>query len=254
MFPIAINTFREVFRNRFFSVLLLLSIGLILLSLIINTLSMGEWKRLLLDFSLSFIEITGLIIVIFLASYSIHREIDGKTLYLILSKPIPRGSLIFWKFIGFAGVIGIFILLQTIIFVIVLGAYGVSLEGLFFLSIFGIYMKLLSILAVILFFASFAGPMVTLFLSLTSYIIGHSGYMLIDFAERTHNSLLTWIGKWTLALFPNMSALNIKSFIYTPIHPTVSEILVTFSVSSIYIIILLFLGKILFEKRSFETL
>gem|GEM_PF-7070960 len=56
-------------------------------------------------------------------------------------------------------------------------------------------MKLLSILAVILFFASFAGPMVTLFLSLTSYIIGHSGYMLIDFAERTHNSLLTWIGK-----------------------------------------------------------
>jgi len=95
MFPIAINTFREVFRNRFFSVLLLLSIGLILLSLIINTLSMGEGKRLLLDFSLSFIEITGLIIIIFLASYSIHREIDGKTLYLILSKPIPRGNLIF---------------------------------------------------------------------------------------------------------------------------------------------------------------
>jgi ABC-type transport system involved in multi-copper enzyme maturation permease subunit len=215
---------------------------------------MGEGKRLLLDFSLSFIEITGLIIVVFLASYSIYREIEGKTLYLILSKPIPRGNLIFWKFIGFAWVMGVFIMLQTLLFVMLLTTYGVSLESLFFLSILGLYIKILSILAVILFFASFAGPMVTLFLGLTTYIIGHSGYILLDFAENTKNDFLIWIGKWVLAFFPNMNALNIKTFIYTPIHPTVSEILITFSVSLIYIFILLFLGKLIFEKRSFETL
>ena len=67
MFNIALNTFRETVRNRFFSLIIFLSVILILLSLVLDVLSLGEGKRLIVDFGLSFIELSGLAVLLFLA-------------------------------------------------------------------------------------------------------------------------------------------------------------------------------------------
>jgi hypothetical protein len=66
MFAIALNTLRELIRNRFFSVILFLGVILIALSFILETLALGELRRVLYDFGLSFIEITGLAVILFL--------------------------------------------------------------------------------------------------------------------------------------------------------------------------------------------
>ena len=254
MFPIALNTFREILRNRFFSVVILFSFTLILLSIFLDTLSLGEWNKILMDFSLSFMEISGLILVLFLGSYTIAREVEWKTLYLVFSKPIRRGDLIFGKFIGFMGILWVLILIESSVFITVLLVHGVDLTSIFFIAILGIYMKLLSILSIILFFGVFTSPMVTLFTGIMSYIIGHSGYAVIDYATRIHNDALLVIGKIILGIFPNLSSLNIKNMIEMPIYPAFWDIGLAFLISIGYILLLLFLGKWAFEKKSFETL
>ena len=90
MFNIALNTFREMVRNRFFSLIIFLSIILIALSLGLDSLALGENKRVIVDFGLSFIELSGLAVILFLAGGLIAREIEGRTIYLMLSKPIRR--------------------------------------------------------------------------------------------------------------------------------------------------------------------
>jgi hypothetical protein len=67
MFNIALNTFREMVRNRFFSLLIFLSVVLIALSLGLDSLALGENKRVIVDFGLSFIELSGLAVILFLA-------------------------------------------------------------------------------------------------------------------------------------------------------------------------------------------
>jgi hypothetical protein len=67
MFNIALNTFRELIRNKFFSLIIFLSIVLILLSLGLNSLALGENKRVIVDFGLSFIELSGFAVILFLA-------------------------------------------------------------------------------------------------------------------------------------------------------------------------------------------
>jgi hypothetical protein len=67
MFNIALNTFREMVRNKFFSLILFLSVILIALSFGLDSLALGETKRVIMDFGLSFIELSGFAVVLFLA-------------------------------------------------------------------------------------------------------------------------------------------------------------------------------------------
>lgn len=66
MFNIALNTFREIFRNKLLSLVTFLGIVLLLVSFVIDTLSLGQTERVLTDFGLSFIELTGLLIILLL--------------------------------------------------------------------------------------------------------------------------------------------------------------------------------------------
>lgn len=95
MFNIALNTFREILRNRFFGLLGFLAIVFLAFSTILDTLSLGETKRVFFDFGLSFMEITAVTIILFLGGSMLAREIDGRTIYLMLSKPISRPTIIF---------------------------------------------------------------------------------------------------------------------------------------------------------------
>ena len=58
MFIIALNTIRELIRNKFFSLILFLGVVFIIISFALETLALGELKRVLYDFGLSFIELT----------------------------------------------------------------------------------------------------------------------------------------------------------------------------------------------------
>ena len=66
MFTIAQNTIRELVRNRFFSLILFLGVIFILISFALESLALGELRRVLYDFGLSFIELTGLTVILFL--------------------------------------------------------------------------------------------------------------------------------------------------------------------------------------------
>jgi ABC-type transport system involved in multi-copper enzyme maturation permease subunit len=74
----------------------------------------------IIDFGLSFLELSGLAVILLLAGGLIAREIEGRTIYLILSKPIRRGSIIFGKFTGFTVVLSLVILIELAILIAIL--------------------------------------------------------------------------------------------------------------------------------------
>lgn len=79
----------------------------------------------------------------------------------------------------------------------------------------GIWIKLEALLALVLFFSTWVSPMVAMFMTITSYIIGHSGYTVLDYAI-THQSLAAQtFARLLLALFPNLASLNLKSYVAT---------------------------------------
>lgn len=253
MFNIALNTFREIIRNKFFSLIAFLGVIFLLLSMVLDTLALGEIRRVLFDFGLSFIELTGLAIVLFLGWGMIAREIDGKTIYLMLSKPVSRGAIVLGKFFGFASVVKITVIIETLILIWVLLIKGFTPDWIFLMAVVGIYLKLLSLLALILFFSTFVSPMIAMFMTIASYIIGHSGYTILDSAIQSHDTVMGYFARGILTFFPNLESLNLKNYVATdaPIH--LSNYFIAYGINIVYIFVVLFLAMKLFERRSFDA-
>jgi len=70
-------------------------------------------------------------------------------------------------------------------------------------------------LALILFFSTWVSPVLAMFMTMISYIIGHSGYAVLDYAFFHGNMTANVFGRVLLATFPNLEALNIKNYIAT---------------------------------------
>lgn len=120
MINIALNTFREIIRNKFLYIILFFAFLFILFSLALGKLTIGEGEKVIVDFGLAMIEIFGIFGIIFIGSQLLFKEVEGKTIFLILSKPIRRHEFILGKFFGFSGVIAVIIAVQALIFLAVL--------------------------------------------------------------------------------------------------------------------------------------
>jgi ABC-type transport system involved in multi-copper enzyme maturation permease subunit len=131
----------------------------------------------------------------------------------MLSKPIRRGIVILGKFTGFSLVITIVMCIETAILLAVLMMKGIIPDTLFFFALLGIWIKLEIILALILFFSTWLSPMVAMFMTITSYIIGHSGYTVLEYGISSHNTVSIAFARFLLAFFPNLTAMNLKNYV-----------------------------------------
>lgn len=253
MFTIALNTIRELVRNKFFSLILFLGVIFILISFALETLALGEIRRVLYDFGLSFIELTGLAVILFLGGGMIAREIEWRTIYLMLSKPIGRSQIILGKFLGFSVVMLLMVAFQTLVLIGMIMMRDIAIDPLMFAAILGIILKLFSLLALILFFSAFTSPMIAMFLTIASYIIGHSGYTMLDYAIHQGNMTMVYLGKAILTVFPNLEALNLKNYVATDAPIILSNWFLGYGVSVIYILVILALSAIIFSRRSFDN-
>ena len=120
MINIALNTFKEIIRNKFLYLILVFAFLFIIFSISLGKLTIWENSKIIVDFGISMIEIFGFIWVIFIWSQLLFKEIEWKTIFLILSKPIKRYEFILWKFLGFSLVIFIIVFLQSILYIWVL--------------------------------------------------------------------------------------------------------------------------------------
>ena len=253
MFNIALNTFREMVRNKFFSLILFLSIILIALSFGLDSLALGETKRVIMDLGLSFIELSGFAVVLFLAGWLIAREIEGRTIYLMLSKPIWRWAIIVWKFLGFAVVLALVVIIEILVLVWILLIQGIGMDSVFFLAIVGIFLKLLSLLALTLFFSTFVSPGLAMFMTIATAIIGHGWYVVYEYALRFWSTLYLYFARMILTLFPNLESLNLKNLVATTAVIHLPVYYTAFFYSLIYTMIVICLAAYIFQKKSFDT-
>ena len=263
MWNIATSVVRELIRDRILSIIVLFGALLILFSLALSTLSVGAHERLVVDFSLAMIEMVSLIVVVFVGSQVLFREIEGRTIYLLLSKPISRRDFIFGKILGFAIILGIIVAVEGIISAGLIGYTSPELlTWTIPVAIAMTYMKLLILFAIILFFSTFVSPMIAILVSVGIYIAGHSMHEIMDLMITSHHTDFLPIGRFLSTILPDFEALNVKNLIHTPDLISASYsvfgyfslpyLLTTILYALLYFSIILAFSVLIFERRSFE--
>ncbi len=254
MLNIALNTFREIVRNRFLYLILFFAFVFLLFSLALGSLTIAESSdRVIVDFGLAMIEIFGLIGVLFVGSQLLFKEIEGKTIFLILSKPIRRQDFILGKFFGFAATLFCIIFLQSIVYIGVLLFQNIEMSFLILMSLIFTYLKLLILLAIVFFFSTFMSTIMTILVSLMLYLISHSFSLVLDIFFRMQEGIIYQAVKIFQLLLPPMQALNIKNVIGSFQNFEVNYFLFNGVYAALYITLLLFFTVQIFSRKTFEN-
>lgn len=109
VWAIAINTFREAVRDKVLYGVLGFACLILLFTLALAELSLHQQRRVVLDIGLASISLFSVVIAIFLGSSLLYKEIERKTLYVILPKPIRRWQFLLGKYVGIAVTAAVFI-------------------------------------------------------------------------------------------------------------------------------------------------
>ena len=168
-----LNTFKEAARNRIFYLLIAFGIIFALSSRLISLLTVGDTVKVLKDVGLAVINFFSVLVAVFTGINLIYKEIDKKTIYNLLSKPISREQFIIGKFLGLALTVLTALASMAIVFFIFLLLTTGSFDASILLYFLMLYFELLIIIAISLLFSSFSTPILSSIFTLSLYLIGH---------------------------------------------------------------------------------
>ncbi len=191
MLAIARNTFREAIRDRILYGFLFFAVLLILFSVVLGQLSFNQQIRCTLDVGLAGISFFSVLIAIFLGITLLHKEIEKRTIYTVLSKPVSRATYLLGKFFGLAATMAVQIMLMVAVFLAVLLPMGGELTSGLLWAIVLIFMEVLLVISLALFFTSFSSPFLSGIFCLGIFTAGRNADLITELAK---TKSLEWLG------------------------------------------------------------
>ena len=106
VWALSLNTFKEAVRDRVLHSILFFAVAAVILSIAFEEITIGDQKKVVRSIAQSGVDLFASIIAIFLGISLVWKEIDKKTIYTILSKPIPRSTFLIGKYSGLVMTVG----------------------------------------------------------------------------------------------------------------------------------------------------
>jgi len=240
-------TFKEAIRDKILYAILAFGILFGLLNLFLAKLALGDMV-MIKSFGLAGIYIFGIVITIFLGASIIYKEIEKKTLYFVLSKPVSRSNIIVGKFFGLFAAVAFTTLLMALIYLAVIAYEGGGFDYLGLLAISFQMLEEAFFIAILIFFSSFSAPLTSTISALSLLFIGHLLDVVIKSAEQI-GGVLHQIFMFLSVILPNLEKFNLRNLVVHNLSISFETALIVLGYALLYIILLLFCGTLLFKKR-----
>lgn len=208
---IARNTFREAVRDRVFYNLIAFAVLISAAVLLVGQISIGIERLVVVNLGLTAVSLFGVVISILVGIGLVSKEIEKRTLYTVLSRPVRRWEFIVGKFFGLSGTLVVNTILMAI------GVFGALLyvahkftapDALILVALYFIILQFLVISSLSLLFSSFSTPLLSAVFVFSLFVIGSFADDLRGFASLT-KGFSGWLTTAIAYLVPNFSALNV---------------------------------------------
>jgi len=248
---LALNTFKESARNKMFYLLVFFGIVFALSSKLISFLTLGDAMKVLKDTGLAAINFFCVLIAIFTGINLVYKEIEKKTIFNILSKPVSRARFIIGKFFGLALTMLVALAAMAVIFFLLVFVNGGGFDFKILLYFFMLYLELLIIVAISLLFSSFTTPILSFIFTVSLYLIGHIMWTFNEFKMLLQSKLWIRLAQALYYILPNLDKFNIKNDVVLGLPLQPMTILFAILYALVYILALLTVTVIIFRKREF---
>ena len=248
---IAFHTLKEAIRDRILYLILFFAVVCIGFSRLLALLTLGDRVKIIKDVGLSSLSLFGALMAILIGTGLVYKEIDKKTIYTLLSKPIHRYQFLLGKFFGLVLTLFIMLLLMSIIFLALLFFHTFKIEWQMLIAILYIFLELCLITSVALLFSCFSTPILSSIFSLAFYLIGHTAWGLETLIIKIKSGFGKAIAQALYQFLPDLENFNFKTeIVYNlPIPPSIFLFSMLYGI--FYTLFVLTIALLIFRKRDF---
>lgn len=209
--PVAVNTFREAVRDRVLYNLVFFALLMIGAAILVGQISIGIERLVIINLGLSAISLFGLVMAIFIGVGLVSKEIEKRTLYSLLAKPIRRWEFLVGKYAGLVLTLAVntcFMTMGLAAALFYVGRPFVKTDALILVAVYFILLELALVTALALFFSCFSSPMLSTLFTLGIYVTGIFSSDIRDFGELTKSPALKAVTETIYYLVPNFHNFN----------------------------------------------
>lgn len=249
---IAGNTVREAIRSRVLYTLLFFALLLIATGSLLSTLSYVERERILQDVGLAAIRLFGVAIAIFVGIGLIHREVDRRTIYTILSKPISRSQFLVGKYLGLVATLWLQLAIMAAAFAGVSWLSGARFDGGHVAALALAGAELAVMVAIATLFSAFTTPMLASLFTTGLWAIGHLSRDLRELGLQSQDPLFRGLARAIHRGLPDLSAFDLTSQAVHGLPIAASDVWLPLAYAAGWVVLLLATASIVFERRDFR--
>ena len=247
---IALNTFREAVRDRVLYLILAFSVIMILASILLSMITVGSEEKIIEDFGLTMISLFGTAAALFIGIGLVFKEIDKRTVYTLLSKPIRRSQFLLGKYLGLALTLMVNLLVMTVAFFALLVIRGIPIGDLW-IAIVLTYVELLLVTSFAVFFSSFSTPILSALFASTLYVVGHLSWSFTMFEELVSDTGARLLLRFLYVVLPNLERFNVRGELVHGIEVPTAQVGLAVVYGLAYTALVLIAAMAIFERRDF---
>lgn len=263
---LALITFKEGIRNRSLFGILFFSLFILGLNVAVSGFFMREIGKVTVDMNLSALSFSGLLLVLFVGVNLMAKDIDRKTIHLVLSKPINRIEYLFGKYFGIVWFVlvslSVLLAFSSVTVFGIKSLYPAYFENfswfIFYQACIFIFVKLTVLTAIVVFFSAITtSSFLTLVLAICSYIVGETIEEVVFYLRSGVGSdgfppAMQRIIDVVSYLFPNFSVFDFKLEAAHGLTIASERLVLSVGYAAIYVIILLVVASMIFSRREFN--
>ena len=246
---IACNTFREALRDRVLYLFLGFALLLLASSKLFGLLTVGDEGKVIKDFGLAGIQFFTMLIAVMMSVLLISREVDSRTVYNILAKPVRRWQFLIGKYLGLLATVALNLALMTAVLLAVTVLYMGEFDAglLFAAAMILLEMALLTAFATL--FAVLTRPMLGTVFTLAVFVIGHVSEDIWVLTKHVNSGLVRPLVAALYAVLPNLERFNFKSEVVHDVGISSGEVALTVAYGLAYTAMVLVLACARFRAR-----
>jgi ABC-type transport system involved in multi-copper enzyme maturation permease subunit len=262
---VAVNVFKESVRDRVPYNLAIFAVLLIASSYLLGQLTAGQDVKIIKDLGLAATAIFGLFIAIFIGIGLVSKEVERRSIYALLAKPVSRTQFIVGKYAGLVLTLGVNVAAMTVALYLVLAyltysespevraawdAPGIDPRMLWAVGL--IFLELMIVTALALLFSTFSSPILAAALTLGLYVVGHFNADLKNFDRIVESPAAISLARGVYHAVPDLSAFDVKTQVVHGLPVSAEYVGLTAMYGLAYVTALVTASAIIFSRRDFK--
>ncbi|MFN0149129.1 MAG: ABC transporter permease [bacterium] len=252
IFCIAATTYRETVRRRVFFVSVGFALLIFFAPIAAIPLASGQKETLVCDIGLSFIDIFSVVLSLLMSTLLVHDEIERRTIYTLLARPIRRRDYLVGKYLGLLLMNAVNCAIMAVAFAAILAATLGHVDPRLFVSVGMSFLQAAVITAVALLLTTVSTPILAFCVTIFLFFAGHLLSDLRIFGERFCGPAGRFVTAAISYVLPNLENFNIKGELVYANGVSATFVLMALLYAAGYSALIVFLSGFLFERREFK--